>query len=380
MSTSPPAHILVVDDDRATLLFLEAALSGPDRTVEAVQDAESAVAAFRRRRPDVVLTDIGLPGMDGLGLLRAVRALDLDVPVVLATGRPALQSAIEAVELGALSYLVKPVPIRDLREAIDRAVQLSRLARVRRELLEVSGRTEGQVGDRVGLEGAFAEAIDLLWLAYQPIVRWSTRGMFAYEALVRSRSTRLPHPGALLDAAERLDRLPDLGRAIRGRAVLPPDALLFLNLHPLDLTDEQLFDANAPVSRLADRVVLELTERSSLDHVPDVRNRIDRLRELGFRVAIDDLGAGYAGLSAFAALTPDVCKLDMSLVRGVDADPVRQRLMGSMIGLCRDLKIELVAEGVETVAERDTLIELGCDLFQGYLFARPGPPFPEVTW
>ncbi len=180
--------------------------------------------------------------------------------------------------------------------------------------------------------------------------------MYAFEALVRSREAKLPHPGALLDAAERLDRLPDLGRAIRARVEAPAEGLVFVNLHPMDLLDEHLYSSDAALSRLAARVVLEITERSSLDRVPDVRARIDRLRELGFRVAIDDLGAGYAGLAAFAALNPEVAKIDMSLVRGVDGDPVRQRLIGSMIALCRDLGIELVAEGVETPAERDALI------------------------
>jgi EAL domain-containing protein (putative c-di-GMP-specific phosphodiesterase class I) len=111
-----------------------------------------------------------------------------------------------------------------------------------------------------------------------------------------------------------------------------------------------------------------------------VRERIARLRQLGFRIAIDDIGAGYSGLNSFAMIQPDVVKLDITLVRGVDEDPVKRKLVRVLGDLCQDLGILVVAEGVETPSERDTLVSLGCDLLQGYLFARPGAPFPEPTF
>jgi len=126
-------------------------------------------------------------------------------------------------------------------------------------------------------------------------------------------------------------------------------------------------------------VVLEVTERASLEGV-DVRSQLATLRRLGFRVALDDLGAGYAGLSSFAQLLPEVVKFDMSLVSGIDRDPTKQRLVHTMKGLCDELGIQVVAEGVETAAERDVLVGLGCDLLQGYSFAKPGAPFPIVNW
>ncbi len=101
-----------------------------------------------------------------------------------------------------------------------------------------------------------------------------------------------------------------------------------------------------------------------------------RLRALGYRIAIDDLGAGYAGLTSFAQLEPEVVKVDMSLVRGIDSSAVKQKLVRSIIALCTELGIQLVAEGIETAAERDMLINLGADLCQGYLFAKPGRGFP----
>src|SRR5207245_7558839 len=140
-------------------------------------------------------------------------------------------------------------------------------------------------------------------------------------------------------------------------------------LHPRELLDEALFDPTEPLSQLARRVVLEITERASLDDIRDVRDRVKQLRSLGFRIAIDDLGAGYAGLTSFAHLEPEVVKVDMSLIRGIDQSPLKQKLLGSIVALCRDLGIEIIAEGIETAAERDALIRLGGDLCQGYLFA-----------
>jgi EAL domain-containing protein (putative c-di-GMP-specific phosphodiesterase class I) len=209
--------------------------------------------------------------------------------------------------------------------------------------------------------------------------------VFGYEALVRSRESTLPTPGDLFDAAERLDRVYDIGRAVRARVAMqcesaPAGARLFVNLHPEDLADDELLLPTSPLSRVAERVVLEITERAALDKVHDVRGRVGRLRKMGFRIAIDDLGAGYAGLTSFAQLEPEVVKLDMSLIRGVDADATRAKLVRSMTALCKELDMQVISEGIETVAERDTIAEIGCDLLQGYLFAKPGDGFATPSW
>jgi EAL domain-containing protein (putative c-di-GMP-specific phosphodiesterase class I) len=131
---------------------------------------------------------------------------------------------------------------------------------------------------------------------------------------------------------------------------------------------------------MAERVVLEITERASLGGLDDVQERVGAVRKLGFRIAIDDLGAGYAGLSSFALLEPEIVKIDMTLTRNIDRSQVKQKLVGSLCGLCREMDMTVVTEGVESGDECDTLVNLGCDLLQGYRFARPGRPFPEVTW
>jgi EAL domain-containing protein (putative c-di-GMP-specific phosphodiesterase class I) len=162
-------------------------------------------------------------------------------------------------------------------------------------------------------------------------------------------------------------------------ATTPIATSVFVNVHGGELADDELYSSRAPLSRVADQVVLEITERWSLDRFSDVRERIHALRELGFRIAVDDLGAGYAGLTSFARLRPEIVKLDMSLVRGVHDDPTRQHLIRSLNAVCRDLGIRVVAEGVETREERDVLVALGSDLLQGYLFGRPEPGFHDVN-
>jgi EAL domain-containing protein (putative c-di-GMP-specific phosphodiesterase class I) len=343
-------------------------------------DGESAVEAIRKGGYELVLSDIDMPRLGGLALLERIRTYDLDVPVVLITGSPSLETAIAAIEYGVLRYVPKPVDAQRLRAIAADAVRLHRLARAKRL---VSGEADRLVGDRAGLIASFGSALDSLWMAYQPIVSWSRREIFGYEALLRSRETALPHPGAILDAAERLDRLHDLGRTIRRRAAepaahLPDGAILFVNLHTQDLLDAHLFEPDQPLARIADQVVLEITERASLHHVRDVQSRIARLREMGFRIAVDDLGAGYAGLTSFAQLEPEVVKLDMSLVRSVHAQPTKLTLVRTMVSMCRELGMQVVAEGIETPEERDAMVNAGCDLLQGYLFAKPGAAFPPA--
>jgi EAL domain-containing protein (putative c-di-GMP-specific phosphodiesterase class I) len=320
--------------------------------------------------------------MDGIGLLDGVRARDLDVPVIFITGRPSVETAIKAIEQGALRYLVKPIDPPTLIKVAADAVRLHAIARAKRDVLKLAGGLDRLVGDHAGLVVRFANALECLHIAYQPIISWSGRCVFAYEALLRSTESSLPHPSAMLDAAERLGRILELGRKIRMRAVEPLDGLddyilLFLNLHPEDLLDPALTFEDTPLAPFARRVVLEITERASLQKIPDVQSRIGSLRDLGFRIAIDDLGAGYAGLNSFALLQPDVVKLDMDLVRNLHREPTKRTLVRTMIRMCKELGITVVGEGIETPEERDELIEAGCDLMQGFLFAHPGNPLPQ---
>lgn len=382
-STTSKGSVLVVDDDPLVLRAIQRILANRGYEVKCVTDGRDATASLASGNWDIVLSDVAMPGMGGIELLQSVRERQLDVPVVLITGVPALETAMKALELGAFHYLTKPLDHNALEDAIDRAVRLRRMAIMKREAAEVLG-TPVQTDETWRLSASFDRAMESLWAAYQPVVSLEDKKVFGYEALLRSGEPSLPHPGAVLDAAERLGRVDVVGRTMRTRAAEPVAANsgienLFVNLHPADLLDPDLLSPQSPLSRIASRVVLEITERASLDLVKDLRSRAASLREMGFRIAVDDLGAGYAGLTSFALLEPEIVKIDMTLVRDIHKNPTKQKLVGSMCNLCADMGMMVVGEGVETAEERDVLATLGCDLLQGYFFAKPGKPFPEVT-
>jgi EAL domain-containing protein (putative c-di-GMP-specific phosphodiesterase class I)/CheY-like chemotaxis protein len=373
------SRVLVVDDEPVTARGYARLLAAEGYDVTVAHAGQEAAALAASRGFDVIVSDLAMPDMDGLGLLRAIRRADLDVPMIFLTGSPALESAVRAIEYGAFRYLTKPVATAELVDVVGRAVRLHRLARVRREAARADmGRP---IGDRAGLEAHFAAALQSIWIAAQPIVSWRNRQVFAYEVLLRSDEAALRSPVDFLDAAERLERTHDLGRAIRARVATalregPTGATVFVNLHPSDLDDDELYDDDGVLTPHARHVVLEITERAPLDQIRTLPARVARLRELGYRIALDDLGAGYAGLASFAQFEPDIVKVDMSLVQGIELSAVKQKLVRSIVALCADLGIPLIAEGIETTAELEVLTSLGGDLCQGYLFARPDRGFP----
>ena len=370
--------ILLVDDDEKVLTVLQRALSGPRGDVRIAKDGAAALALLAAERFDAVVSDIQMPGMNGLKLLHAVRAHDLDLPVVLMTGNPDLKTASLAVEYGAFQYLIKPVGIERLRLVVARAIDVGRLARLKRTCAMEFGSGSFYIGDRAGIDATLDRALESLWMAYQPIVNAADGSRYGYEALLRSEEPLLLLPQALLRAAEKAQRIHEVGRAVRAAVALdlesmPPETYAFVNLHPEDLMDPALYLPSAPLTRMAKRVVLELTDRASLQTVSDVFARIERLRTLGFRTAIDDLGGGQAEASTFGRLEPDFVKIDPLVIRGVDRDPGKKLMVQSLVRLCHDMGKAVIAEGVETPEERCALTEVGCDFLQGFLLGAPAP-------
>lgn len=383
--TSEPSlqsRVLVVDDDPSLRKMLGRMLKRAAFDVTEVESGKAALAELAARRFDVVLSDIHMPDGDGLDLLRSVRRIDLDIPVILMSGKPDVQTAASAIEFGAFRYLTKPLDIDVVEKLVRSAARAHSLARLRREAARIgSGGVAGAV-DRAGLEVRFEQALERMWMAFQPIVEARTGKLYGVEALMRSREPSIPTPPALLDTATQLGRLPQLGRRVRqlsATALQPrPDIpQLFVNLHPTDLFDATLIDPEAPLTAIASRVILEVTERESLDTTPELVARLERLRALGFRLAVDDIGAGYSGLTSFTDLTPEIVKIDMSLVRSIHTSTVKQRTVGALCSLCHEMGTLVVGEGVETADELACLEGLGCDLLQGYLLAKPSADLPR---
>lgn len=377
--------LLVVDDEDPLRRAFARTLENAGYTVVQCANGILAVEFVKSQQFDVILTDITMPSMTGIQLLRHIREHDPDVPVVLITANPAVESAAQAVELGALRYLIKPVTPHDLITMVNSAVETSKLLRMRRNLHAAGEDTDRLMTDRTSMSSTLDRAINSIWMAYQPIVNWRTRKVIAHEALVRTNNPELPRPDALLDVAKRLGRIEDVSRSIR--ATVARDMRdhsvtgdVFVNLHAADLMDEQLYSSRCPLAAYAPQIVLEITEREALDDAANIPMRIARLRKLGYRIAIDDLGAGYSGLDYFARLAPDIAKVDISLVRDIHNEHIKQKLVASLITLCKELGVIVVAEGIEQAAERDTIAALGCDYFQGFLFAKPDRAFPAVQW
>src|SRR6478735_6446275 len=373
------AAILLVDDDETVLTMFRRALEGSHARVFLANHGAGALELLAERRFDVIVSDIMMPGITGLKLLHAVREHDLDLPVILVTGNPDIKTATLAVEYGAFQYLIKPVTIERLRAVVARAIDVGRLARLKRQCAQEFGSGSFYIGDRAGVDAKLDRALRSLWMAYQPLVNATDGSVYGYEALLRTEEPLLLLPKAVFKAAEKVRRIHEVGRKVRDTVASDIErmphagAFAFLNIHPDDLLDPALYLPSAPLTRVAQRVVLELTDRASLDSGSDVRERLDRLRGLGFRVAIDDLGAGQGDSGTFAQLEPEFVKIDLSVIRGVDKDPSKQKMVQALVRLCHNMGKTVIAEGVENAGERDTLVETGCDFLQGYFLGSPAP-------
>jgi EAL domain-containing protein (putative c-di-GMP-specific phosphodiesterase class I) len=376
--------VLLVDDEQLVRSAYGRVLRRAGFRLSTASGVKAALQCVDNEEFEVIVSDISMPDGSGLDLLRALRERGIEAPVLLITGDPSVETAVSAVNYGARRYLEKPVDAEHLVATVRAAAEPQRPA-------GNAGATvlRDEVGQSPAVLAEIREEFDLamrgLQIFFQPIVSWSERIVFAHECLLRSPGSPLPDPGSLLGAAERLSREDEVGRAVRRQAAqraaeLPADAALFVNVHPAELADDDLYSADAPLSHVASQIVLEITERATLGSLDQLRERTSRLREIGFRIAIDDLGAGYAGLSSFVQLDPEIVKIDMSLVRNIHRAVTKRRVVGSLIELCEELKIQVVVEGVETREELDTLVSLGADLLQGYFFARPAPQLPPVRW
>lgn len=219
-------------------------------------------------------------------------------------------------------------------------------------------------------------------MAFQPIVDVRSGIPYAYEALVRG----VQGEGALqiLDKVN-ADNLYRFDQACRVKAIelaaslgltQIPDCKLSINFFPNAVyRPETCIRATIEASRQfgfpLNRLMFEVMEGERVEEPEHLKGIFAEYERHGFTTAIDDFGSGYSGLNLLAEFQPQVIKLDMALTRNIDADPVREAIVSGIIHAAGRLGIQIIAEGVETEAERDALLELGIHLMQGYLFARP---------
>jgi len=220
-----------------------------------------------------------------------------------------------------------------------------------------------------------------------PIYRLADLGIIGYEALSRGpEASEFERPDKLFKVAYDADLVLKLERICRKRAFqtardLPEGRMLFINIEPEAVADPELRDimfttllTDAAITP-AD-VVLEITERTAIADFCSFRATLEYLRTLGFRVAVDDGGAGYGSLQCLAEVRPEWLKIDISLVRDIDTDEVRRSLVASMVTFADRVGVKLIAEGIERIEQLTVLRALGVEYGQGFLFCTPQLPYP----
>lgn len=241
-----------------------------------------------------------------------------------------------------------------------------------------------------GACGDAAQKIDFT-MAFQPVVNVATRRIEAHEALVRGRAREgaahilsqiTPENRYLFDQSCRVT-------AIEMASSLHLSQSLHINFLPNAVYNpaaciRRSLDAAAGSGLALERITFEIIEHEDLAELGHLQRIIAEYRKHGFKIALDDFGTGYSGLSRLAELQPDIVKLDRALVHECDRHAARLTVIAAMVELCGKLGIALIAEGVETPAEAQTLAQVGVRLMQGYCFARPAfealIPDSEIRW
>lgn len=392
LSLFAQASILVVDDQASNVTLLERVLEGVGtRRVVGVTDARRALDAYRSLRPDAVLLDLHMPHVDGLelmGMLAQAIGPDAFVPVVVVTADATDRAKQAALEAGAADFLTKPF---DRTEVLLRVKNLLRTramhlalqrhnASLSEELQELQKRREDERREAAAREAKRRRIEEVLarrafGMVFQPIVELDTRRRVGVEALARFTELADRRPDLWFAEAAEVGLGIDLELAAVGAAIDQLPALaeplyMSVNVSPTTLCDGRLIERLGPV---APRVVVELTEHVEVAAYDCLDGALSRLRKLGVRVAVDDTGSGFASLSHVLRVDPAIIKLDIGLVRGIDRDPARRALAAALVNFSGEVGCALVAEGVETHEETETLRHLGVRHGQGYHLGRPAP-------
>ncbi len=364
-------RILLVDDEPDVTRSLKTGLRKTQWQIDTADSGEQALALIRKHPYDAVVSDERMPGMQGSDLLTFVKAEFPTTLRITLSGQASLERAVHAINSAEIHrFLLKPCPPSEIRATIEELLEKRNEIDTRVQSRERDAAREGDT-----LAEIFEEAMDQMWMSYQPI--WNREGeLYGYEALLRTDLMLIRGPQHFFDIAESLDRSMELGRRIRDRVASemdngPDDIKIFVNVNPDHLGDASLYSSSSPLSRHANRVVIEITERSTVTSSESLMESLDRLAELGYLIAVDDLGAGYSGLNTFSLLSPTVVKFDMEMIRNIDRSPTKQAVVGAMSELCKSLGIISIAEGIETTEEFSTVRALGCTLFQGFFLGVP---------
>lgn len=383
------ARVVLIDDEPANLSLLTQLLSRSGlRNLHPVGDSRRALTVIEELDPDLVLLDLHMPGVDGYTLLAELRdrAAGTYLPVLVLTADTTRRAITRALDLGAKDFLTKPFDIDEVTLRVRNLLETKELHTTLRQHNVRLHRQLGEFERAARLEqGAYRAVLDRvsalldepdLTMVFQPILAMPGQGLVGYEALARFGSAPLQPPDRWFAEAEQVGLGTELevlaiAAALRRLPDLPEEAFLAVNVSPSTALSPSLqellggFDCR--------RIVLELTEHVPVEDYDAVNEGLQSLRRAGARLALDDTGAGYAGFRHLLGLRPDVIKLDISLTRDIDQDPVRRALAGALVTFAAEVDAVVIAEGVENQSELDTLERLSIPWVQGYHLGRPEP-------
>jgi len=318
-----------------------------------------------------VICLLGLSGLDALAYLFASQPYDSAWWASLTLR--AAQFAVPAVGL-LFGFIAVSDRLRDLQDELGRGLEEERERAAREdELANLSRHRRERETARIGrlIDG------DGLGVALQPIVDLDSRRVVGAEALARFRDENgqpLPTESTFLDAHSlgvgvELE-LAVIHRALRAESRMPKGLYLALNVSPALLARDELYEVVAQHDH--DRpLVVELTEHQPIEDYVELDVALTRLRDHGVRVAVDDVGSGFASFRHVTRVNPEILKLDRSLVSGIDGDPVRQSLAAAIVGFAREVGAIVVSEGIESHDELSCLVDLSVGCGQGFFLARP---------
>jgi EAL domain-containing protein (putative c-di-GMP-specific phosphodiesterase class I)/CheY-like chemotaxis protein len=389
------ARILIVDDEPANVRLLERILEGAGYVqVQATTDSRQVEELFTRIEPDVVLLDLHMPYLDGLAVLNRIHDLlppDAFVPVLVLTADTTSTAMRQALAGGATDFLVKPF---DRTEVLLRIANLLTARRLHVDLELRNRDLEDQLRAQAEREAALAAERQIiqeriadvmgrggLEMVYQPIAHLATGDVVGAEALARFSPEPRRTPDVWFAEAATVGlgtplELAAVRAAVRRLHDLPPKAYLAVNVSPDTAQSAGLAEITRHLP--AQRLVLELTEHAGIADYDELADALGPLRSAGVKLSVDDAGAGFASLRHILNLKPDIIKLDIGLIRGIDADPARRALTSALVGFAAEIDANIIAEGIETADELATLLHLGVTYGQGYHLARPGRlPLPD---
>lgn len=367
--------ILVADDDPVNRTMMMAALSRAGFAVIGAVGGDEAVNAAFASRPDAVVIDLMMPGTSGLQAINAMRTDPSmrTLPAIVVSGLEDVGSRVETLVGGADDFIVKPVATAELVARVEAQLRITSVWSdvVRTERSKREGPNEEH---EAWLSSVVRDQAFDIW--FQPIVDMRNRDVLAQEALVRFHDGTSPNE--VFHLTNPTDRRVELELAVVEKAMdvagcLPAGVGLHFNVSPLAASAPGLVNLIGSADRDS---VIEITE-NELFGGGDAR-ALRRLLPVGCKLAADDVGVGYAGLSQLLDVRPDIVKIDRAVVASIDDDPARQALVAGLVQFGSATGCTLIAEGIERYEERDALLALGVVVGQGYFFGRP-EPLPEAA-